>query len=93
VNVARDANGQIICTTSPTRLVGNSLTGFAAPGGTPIADPNCVPLNVFGEGRASKEARDYIVEDFVTVSEQEQTVFNANNRSGLVHTLASSNWF
>lgn len=78
VNVTRNAAGQIVCTTSPTRLVGNALTGFAAPGGTPIADPNCAPLDVFGEGRASQAARDYIIEDFVTVSEQEQTVFNAN---------------
>jgi outer membrane receptor protein involved in Fe transport len=78
VNITRDGSGQIVCTTAPTRLVGTALTGFAAPGGTPIADPNCVPLNVFGDGRASAAARDYIIEDFVTVSEQEQTVFNAN---------------
>lgn len=71
-------NGQIVCTTAPTRLVGAALIGFAAPGGTPIADANCVPLNVFGENRASQAAKDYIIEDFVTVSEQEQTVFNAN---------------
>jgi outer membrane receptor protein involved in Fe transport len=78
VNVTRNAAGQIVCTTAPTRLVGNALTGFAAPGGTPIADPNCVPLNVFGDGNSSQEARDYIIEDFNVVSEQEQTVFNAN---------------
>jgi len=78
VNVTRNASGQIVCTVSPTRLVGTALTGFAAPGGTPIADPNCVPLDVFGDGRASAAARDYVIEDFVTVSEQEQTVFNAN---------------
>jgi outer membrane receptor protein involved in Fe transport len=78
VNVTRNASGQIVCTVNPTRLVGTALTGFAAPGGTPIADPNCVPLDVFGDGRASAAARDYVVEDFVTISEQEQTVFNAN---------------
>lgn len=78
VNVTRDGSGQIVCTTAPTRLVGTTLTGFAAPGGTPIADPNCVPLDVFGDGRASAAARDYVIEDFVTISEQEQTVFNAN---------------
>ena len=82
VNVARDAGGNIVCTTAPTRLVntptGPQLIGFAAPGGTPIADPNCVPLNLFGERRASQAALDYIIEDFVTVSEQEQTVFNIN---------------
>lgn len=73
VNVTTNAAGQIVCTTAQTRP-----GGFAAPGGTPIADPNCVPLNVFGENRASQAARDYIIEDFVTVSEQRQTVFNAN---------------
>ncbi|MBA4747323.1 MAG: TonB-dependent receptor, partial [Sphingopyxis sp.] len=78
VNVTTNAAGQIVCTTAPTRLVGAALTGFAAPGGTPIADPNCVPLNVFGDGVASAAARDYVIEDFVTVSVQEQTVFNAN---------------
>jgi outer membrane receptor protein involved in Fe transport len=78
VNVTRNAAGQIVCTTAPTRLVGTALTGFAAPGGTPIADPNCVPLNVFGDGNSTQAARDYVIEDFVTVSEQEQTVFNIN---------------
>ncbi len=78
VNVTTNAAGQIVCTTAPTRLVGAALTGFAAPGGTPIADPNCVPLNLFGQGNSSQAARDYVIEDFVTVSEQEQTVFNIN---------------
>lgn len=77
-NVTRNAAGQIVCTTAPTRLVGTALTGFAAPGGTPVADPNCVPLNLFGQGSASQEALDYIIEDVVTESEQRQTVFQAN---------------
>jgi outer membrane receptor protein involved in Fe transport len=54
--------GQVVCTTAPTRLVGATLTGFAAPGGTPTADPSCVPLNLFGQGRASQAALDYIIE-------------------------------
>lgn len=77
-NVGLDAAGNVVCTTAPTRLVGTALTGFAAPGGTPIADPNCAPLNVFGSNRASAAARDYVIEQFQTVSEQEQTVFQAN---------------
>jgi outer membrane receptor protein involved in Fe transport len=72
-NVTRNAAGQIVCTTAQTRP-----GGFAAPGGTPIADPNCQPLNLFGQGQATQAALDYIIEDFVTVSEQEQTVFGAN---------------
>jgi len=84
VNVTRNAAGQIVCTTAPT--VG---TNFASPvirnaagvvisGRAPIADPNCVPANLLGERRTSQAARDYIIEDFVTVSEQEQTVYAAN---------------
>lgn len=69
VNV--NAAGQ--CTTAPT--VG---AGFAAPGGTPIADPKCQPLNLLGEGRASQAALDYVIEDTVVNSRQEQTVFSAN---------------
>ncbi|WP_324261261.1 TonB-dependent receptor [Altererythrobacter sp. H2] len=72
-NVTTNAAGQIVCTTDQTRP-----GGFAAPGRNPIADANCVPLNLFGNGRASRAALDYIIEDFVTVSEQQQTVFNAN---------------
>lgn len=75
--------GQVVCTTAQTRP-----GGFAAPGGTPIADPNCVPLNVFGDGRASQAARDYVIEDFVTVSEQEQTVFNANLGGAIIDLWA-----
>lgn len=77
-NVTTNASGQVVCTTAPTRLVGTALTGFAAPGGTPIADANCVPLNLFGQGQASQAALDYIIEDFFIESEQEQTVFSAN---------------
>lgn len=74
-NVARDAAGNIVCTTAPTRTGGN---GFAAPGGTPIADAACAPLNLFGRGAASDAARAYVVEQFVTRSEQEQQVFNSS---------------
>lgn len=75
VNVTTNAAGQVVCTTAPTRAGGN---GFAAPAGTPIADPNCVPLNILGEGRASQAALDYVVQDTVVTSEQEQIVANVN---------------
>lgn len=75
VNVTTNAAGQVVCTTAPTRPGGN---GFAAPSGTPIADPNCVPLNILGEGRASQAALDYVVQNTVVTSEQEQFVANAN---------------
>jgi len=74
-NVAVGPGGQIVCTTAPTRTGGN---GFAAPGGTPIADPACVPLNLFGEGLASQAARDYVIADTQVDSRQRQEVYNIN---------------
>lgn len=73
-------NGQIVCTTAPTRAGGS---GFAAPGGTPVADPNCVPLNLFGEGRASQAALDYVIQDTTAVATLDQEVINANIGSTL----------
>lgn len=80
VNVTRNAEGQIVCTTAPTT---NSGTGFAAPGGTPVADPNCVPLNLFGEGRASQAALDYVIQDTTAIATLDQEVINANIGSTL----------
>ncbi|MDP8993525.1 MAG: TonB-dependent receptor [Pseudomonadota bacterium] len=88
VNVTRDASGNIVCTTARTRTGGN---GFAAPGGTPVADPNCVPLNLLGEGRASQAARDYVIEDVESLAVNEQTIFNANIGSTLFN-LWGAGW-
>lgn len=79
-NVTRNGAGQIVCTTAPTRDGGS---GFAAPGGTPIADASCVPLNLFGEGVSSQAARDYVIQDNIAVANLKQTVFNANIGSTL----------
>jgi outer membrane receptor protein involved in Fe transport len=73
VNVTRNANGAIVCTTAPTNPI-----GFTAPGPAPIADPNCVPLNILGEGNSSQEARDYVIEDTLTISRNRQQIINAN---------------
>lgn len=85
-NVTRDGNGQIVCTTAFTRP-----GGYAAPGGVPIADPNCVPLNLLGEGRASQAALDYVIEDVESLAVLEQTVFNANIGSTLFN-LWGAGW-
>ena len=69
INVA-SVNGQIVCTATPAV---QAIAGF-----TPVADPNCRPLNLFGRGAASAEAIAYVVENNVTRSVIEQTVFNAN---------------
>ncbi|MBX7496702.1 TonB-dependent receptor [Qipengyuania sp. 6B39] len=79
VNVAADANGNPVCSTAPTVLG----VLFAGPGGTPIADPNCVPLNLLGDGRASDAARAYVIQDDRAVAKLDQTVFNFNIGSTL----------
>lgn len=70
VNVTTDGSGNIVCNPTPAFQ--------AAPGGVAIADPNCVPLDLFGEGRASQAALDYIISTNTTKSRLEQHVFNAN---------------
>lgn len=50
----------------------------ATPGFSPVADPNCVPLSVFGEGAPSQAARDYVIQDTLAKSRLEQWVINAN---------------
>lgn len=45
--------------------------------------PGCVPLNLFGEGRMSREALAYVVTPTRTEADVAQTVFNANATIGL----------
>lgn len=75
VNVARNAQGQIVCSTTPTTLAQtpNAAAGIPAP----VTDSRCVPLNFFGN-QASAAAIDYIIEDSTSSSTLEQIVFNAN---------------
>ncbi|RZJ98439.1 MAG: TonB-dependent receptor [Novosphingobium sp.] len=70
VNVAL-VGGQIVCSTTA------SVTGFPA-GQAPVADPACVPLNLFGENAASPAARAHVLRDTVARSRLEQVVVNAN---------------
>lgn len=70
VNVTTNAQGQVVCTTTPTRNV--------TPGFTPVADANCRPLNLLGLGRASPEARAYVISENVTRSVIQQYDFQAN---------------
>ncbi|MFA5970674.1 MAG: TonB-dependent receptor [Sphingomonas sp.] len=70
VNVTTNAQGQIVCTTTPTRN--------ATPGFTPVADPRCVPLNLLGSGLADPAARAYVIAENVTRSIIQQYDFQAN---------------
>lgn len=81
INVTRNAAGQIVCNTAGTIGV---ITG----GVRPIADPNCQPLDIFGEGRASAAARQYVTGRTLTDGLLEQTVFNANIGTDLFSTWA-----
>lgn len=50
----------------------------ATPGFTPVADAACQPLDIFGNGRRSQAAFDYVVVDTLARSRIEQWVINAN---------------
>ncbi len=75
LNVVQNASGQIVCspTPVPTMVYGTATGPFQ-----PIADPNCVPLNLFGDGAASPQAIDYVTTPTSATSKQEQAVYNVN---------------
>jgi outer membrane cobalamin receptor len=81
INVVRNAAGQIVCNPAGT-------IGVVAGGLTPRADANCRPLDIFGENRASAEARNYVTGRTLTDGLLEQTVFNANIGTDLFSTWA-----
>ncbi len=80
INVRTDANGRIVCDPAGT------IVAVVAP----RADANCVPLDIFGEGRASAAARDYVTGQAVTKTQQEQTIFNANMGFAAFETWAGT---
>lgn len=73
INVTTNAQGQIVCNPSVT-----AATNVAPGGILPVADPSCVPLDVFGENRASDAARAYVTGRTVARSVLEQQVYNVN---------------
>lgn len=78
LHVTRNAQGEIVCTTTP-------VPGLVIPGGgRPVADPNCVPLNLFGEGRPSEAARNYVTQRTASQGLLEQEVYNVNVSSTLL---------
>lgn len=85
INVSVNAAGQVVC--NPTARNATYLTpgsnGFAG-GPIPVADPNCVPLDLFGEGRPSAAALAYLTYPTVARSLLEQQVYNANISSTLI---------
>lgn len=88
LNQQKFVNAMHAC--SPTPLPGLIIPGAGATPGTPIADPNCVPLDIFGEGRPSQEARDYVTEQTRSWSAMEQKVVNLNMSSSLFDLWSGS---
>ncbi|HEV7606652.1 MAG TPA: TonB-dependent receptor [Steroidobacteraceae bacterium] len=74
--------GQLACSPTPGYT---ALPGGRVVVGTdvPVADPNCVPLDIFGEGRPSAAAIAYVSSIQKTDFELTQEVFNANIGSQL----------
>jgi outer membrane receptor protein involved in Fe transport len=69
---------------SATALPGLVIPGAGTVPGTPVADPNCVPLDIFGDGRPSEAAKAYVTEETRSWSVMEQKVFNINMSSTLL---------
>ena len=70
VNVRLDASGRLVCDPNPARNV--------APGPLrPVADPACVPLEVFGENRRSAAALAYVTEENESTALLQQEVYTA----------------
>jgi len=70
MNVTRDAAGNLVC-------AGVAQAGLTIPGTlAPIPDANCRPLNIFGFGAPSPEARDYVRDVQRVDAELTQKVFS-----------------
>lgn len=70
MNVTRNAAGQLVCDPNGTLAIPG--------GGRPVADPNCRPIDLFGEGRTSAEGRNYVTGITEANSLLKQTVINTN---------------
>lgn len=78
LHVVANAQGVPVCSATP-------VPGVVIPGGlNPIADPNCVPLDMFGDGRPSEAARNYVTQRTRSQALLEQEVYNANISSTAV---------
>ncbi|MFC0676380.1 TonB-dependent receptor domain-containing protein [Lysobacter korlensis] len=84
INVSVNAAGQIVCNPNANNAIYLTASQNLAVNSRPIADPNCVPLDLFGEGRPSQAARDYVTARTQSESLLEQEVYNFNIASTLV---------
>ena len=83
INVV-SAGGQLQCSPTPNYTGLPDAQGrILVNGEAPVADPACVPLDIFGDGRPSAAALDYVTSVQRVDAELEQQVFNANIGSSL----------
>jgi outer membrane receptor protein involved in Fe transport len=79
--------GQLKCSPSPGYTGLPDAQGrILVNGEAPVADPDCVPLDIFGDGRPSAAALAYVASVQQVTAELEQQVFNANIGSTLFAT-------
>ncbi len=80
-----NAGGQLRCDPNPGYAGLPPANGGRVLVGTdaPVADPGCVPLDIFGEGRPSAAAVAYLTSVQRATATLEQEVFNANLGSAL----------
>jgi hypothetical protein len=84
LNVAQDSTGNITCTTA-------AVPGLVIPGGGVAKnDPKCVPLNLFGEGAPSAEAKAYVTSRTQAKAKIEQQILNTNIGGSLFNLPAGS---
>ena len=72
--------GGLVCSATPgyTGLPAGNAGRILVGADGPVADPNCVPLDIFGEGRPSAAAIAYVSSVQRSDADIEQRVFNAN---------------
>lgn len=76
--------GELQCSPTPNYIGLPDPQGrILVNGEAPVADPACVPLDIFGDGRPSAAALAYVTSRQHADAELEQQVFNANIGSSL----------
>jgi outer membrane receptor protein involved in Fe transport len=79
-----EVGGQLRCSPNPGYVNLPASGGRVQVGADlPVADAACVPLDIFGEGRPSQAARDYVASVQRIDDSADQRVFNANIGSSL----------
>jgi outer membrane receptor protein involved in Fe transport len=90
LNVVLDANGRPVCagTAIPGLIIPQLPVGQIGRVEGPRPDPACVPLDIFGEGRASPAARAYVTDLTRAVAVLQQQMWNANISGSFFDTWA-----